>query len=308
MEGKSLTRPRSSSQPPILDYIKRKREGEAEGTELTKRSSRAQKSPPKQATRAEEKDSQQNREMGTEIILQAIEGLRAEMKQEIQALRKENNDFKEMVANERQEWKKEMEDMRNEMSEMKRKMTNMENQGRRDNIVVRGIPEENGNEETWEACAVKVTQLSTQLNVEIKKTDIVRAHRLGRPTDGKTRPIIAKLASWNLKERVMANKKNMKGTNLFIDEDYASETIEEIKHLREAAKRIRDEGKYAAVIFNKLKTDDGFFVWSANQQKLIKVGENIRRKFPRHSARQNGTQEFEYGPGPSNVNNQNFHQ
>ena len=104
------------------------------------------------------------------------------------------------------------------------KIEYQENQSRRNNIRVFGIPESAG--ETWESAETKVKDaIKEKLNIEV---DIERAHRVERRKAGginqhqagaKPRVIVCRLSSWKQKEAVVRKARNEKPEGLFICED-----------------------------------------------------------------------------------------
>ena len=57
----------------------------------------------------------------------------------------------------------------------------------------------------------KVCELVAKLEVNLSLNEIATAHRIGRPLLNKSRPILCKFISKDVKFRVMVNRKNMKG-------------------------------------------------------------------------------------------------
>ena len=69
----------------------------------------------------------------------------------------------------------------------------------------------------WNMCPidntdVAILQICEAIKVDppVQPTDIAVSHRLGRPTEGKTRQVIVKFATRNVRERVYSAKKELK--------------------------------------------------------------------------------------------------
>ena len=108
-------------------------------------------------------------------------------------------------------------------------MEYLENQSRRNNIRVNGIPE--SPRETWEETEKKVIEtVRNKLGVNI---DIERAHKVmrkpkpgnnGQSDSSKPRTIVCRLRDWKQKEQVLRKARKKKPRGLFITEDIALST------------------------------------------------------------------------------------
>ena len=130
------------------------------------------------------------------------------------------------------------------------KITDLENRSRRNNLRIDGLLESQN--ETWADCEAKVQDLikrKLKIKDDIK---IERAHRTGKIAHGKPRTILFKLHSYKDKTTILRSAKRLSGTGIFINEDYAKETVEKRKQLWEEVKKLRREGKYAVLQFDKI--------------------------------------------------------
>ena len=115
------------------------------------------------------------------------------------------------------------------------KMEYLENQSRRNNIRIDGIPEEP--DETWEDTESKAkVALESKLNLPFK-VEIERAHRTGkvnrRSNDNAlfTRPrtVICRLVSWKQKDPILKAARIVKPDGMFVNDDLAAETLQRRK-------------------------------------------------------------------------------
>ena len=137
------------------------------------------------------------------------------------------------------------------------KIEYQENQSRRNNIRVFGIPESAG--ETWEMAETKVKDaIKEKLNIEV---DIERAHRVERrksgginqhQADAKPRVIVCRLSSWKQKEAVVRKARKEKPEGLFICEDLSQATLEKRKPHLEKFKAAKQAGKSAYFVLDRL--------------------------------------------------------
>ena len=134
----------------------------------------------------------------------------------------------------------------------------MEDRTRRNNLRIDGIPE--SNDESWDDTEELVkSMLKTNLNIE--NVTIGRAHRMTtrRERRGKPRTVIIKVLDFKDKTRILRNCKKLKGTNIFIYEDFSAETMEIRKVNWEEVKRLRkEEGKFAILIYDKIYQRDHY--------------------------------------------------
>ena len=72
--------------------------------------------------------------------------------------------------------------------------------------------------------------------LDIENVEIERAHRAGRKSRNKPRTIVCKLLRFNDKQNILRKAKLLKGTKIFINEDYCLDTVEYRKELWEEVK------------------------------------------------------------------------
>jgi hypothetical protein len=178
-----------------------------------------------------------------------------------------------------------------ENGSLRRKLDALENQSRRNNLIVYGVPE--AEHETWEACEDKVVNfVQTDLNID---TDIMieRSHRLGRKRQttsdaahaertaaenvNKPRPIIVKFRSWKDKEKVLHAArgyfKDNRGNGKGVAEDFSEEVREVRRKLVPFLKdqRQKDPTKQVHLRYNKLIIGTKAFVLNDAQDNIVPV-------------------------------------
>ena len=75
--------------------------------------------------------------------------------------------------------------------------------------------------------------------------NIERAHRTGKKKENKDRVIVAKFLNYKDKEMIMKSSKKLKNTGIYINEDFAEETLKKRAELYPLLKKYRSEGKFA---------------------------------------------------------------
>ena len=105
-----------------------------------------------------------------------------------------------------------------------------------------GIKEKVG--ESWEDCEAEVEKLFREkLDIE-DKIIIERAHRAKKTKNSKknqSRTMICCLLNFKDKENILKNCRKLKGTNIFVSEDFSQETLEHRRELWKEVKRLREE-------------------------------------------------------------------
>ena len=121
-------------------------------------------------------------------------------------------------------------------------MIDLEDRSRRNNLRIYGIT--GTNDESWEKCEEHADQVFSQ-KLGLKNIGIERANRVKRKKGDKSkkpRPIVCSLLSFKDKKLILKSANKLKGTNIFIDEDYSFETMKYRKQLWDEVKYLRSQG------------------------------------------------------------------
>ena len=145
--------------------------------------------------------------------------------------------------------------MNNDLTSKALSLEYLENQSRRNNIRVSGIPETF--KETWEDAEMKVKNaVQAKLGIDL---DIERAHRvdrkprLGKSLDtSKPRTIVCKLRDWKQKDLVVRKARKEKPTDLFISEDLSPVTLQKRQRKIPELKAVKEACKIAYFVLDRL--------------------------------------------------------
>ena len=130
------------------------------------------------------------------------------------------------------------------------KLVDLEDRSRRCNLRIDGVTEKKG--ETWEQCEEEIQNVFKE-KLGLENINIERAHRSkGKTSSNKPRTIVCKLLSYKQKKEVLKNAKKLKGSNIFINEDFCFETMQRRKELWEEVKRLRSEGQIAFLNYRSI--------------------------------------------------------
>ena len=136
----------------------------------------------------------------------------------------------------------------------------LESQQRRNNIVVDGIPESPN--EKWSDSEEKVRKMiQEKLHLDQSNICLERVHRTGKPrtltedtTNTRPRTIVVKFLRFKDREAVLQRAKQLKGTNIYLNEDFPEAVRQKRKELLPAMRAARDRGDIAYLRYDKLIT------------------------------------------------------
>lgn len=196
-----------------------------------------------------------------ETVLKAIHEMRQEMRVGFEESNKQNNELKKELGQTRDELKTIKEEMRNKeetwrrekkcledrLQQVEERLESQEREKRRNNIIIRNAKLMNGNlrEETEKFLKEKL----------IIDAHVETAHEISNGT------IIAKMTSWPQKKKVLENKRKLKGTDTYIDNDLTAHERNIQRSLRKMAKEERTKGKLVKVGYKKINIDNVEYKW-----------------------------------------------
>lgn len=133
----------------------------------------------------------------------------------------------------------------------------LDRQARRANIIIDGIPE--AEKENNLATEEKVLEIfKEKLNLDPKTITVEQAWRTGNVnissdgTQGRPRPVIVRFHRTKDRDMVIRNARKLKGTRIFINEDYPEAVRQRRKELLPKMKEARERGDIAFLRYDKL--------------------------------------------------------
>ncbi|KAK7882754.1 hypothetical protein WMY93_028928 [Mugilogobius chulae] len=134
------------------------------------------------------------------------------------------------------------------------KAEHLEGQSKRNNIVIEGIKE--SGKEAMADCEDKVRKLFIEkLQLDHLKIELDRVYRAGKPLSGnleRPRPVVVRFLRLKDKMAVLDRAKRLKGTGIFINEDFPETVRQKRKELLPAMKAARERGDVAYLKYDKL--------------------------------------------------------
>ncbi|XP_047140330.2 uncharacterized protein LOC124815602 [Hydra vulgaris] len=189
-----------------------------------------------------------------------------ENKSKIKNIEKDLNDVKDSLNFQEEKTLEKLKKIKkyvdNEINVLYTRTTDLENRSRRNNLRIDGLVEKPG--ESWSECEIAVKEIFNKSPKISSEVVIERAHRIGPINNKKPRTIVLKFLNFQDKNKILNAVKNLKGTGVYINEDFSQETIEQRRKLWEEVKRLRSEGKNAILNIIKylveiLKSSSAYF-------------------------------------------------
>ena len=124
---------------------------------------------------------------------------------------------------------KKMRDQEQKIKQQERQIEEMEQYSRRNCVVIHGLKHQNEENETEDTDDTAIKFFKNDLNIEVKMTDIDRSHRL----PSKNKPLIVKFVRHNMKSKIFAAKKNLRGKPIYLTESLTKTRLNCIRQLKE---------------------------------------------------------------------------
>lgn len=153
----------------------------------------------------------------------------------------------------------------------------LENVNRKRNVIIYGIREDV--DESFQDLKNKIFWLfNTKMGLEIKREEIDEFFRLGKKNaERRNRPIIVKMTSSWRKTEIMTNKRKLKGSKIYIENDMSEEEIIEKKNMIAEMKEMKSKG-HEAYIKGKLlivkKKDETAIAGSSSAANEMETEQN----------------------------------
>lgn len=181
--------------------------------------------------------------MTNKQLLEAISSLKIEIREEMKSIQTSCKDLCYKLEENMEQMKKKIEEHENILQQQ-------DSEKRRRNIIIHGIEEEETNRKQLEENIIKIIQNILKVQITLPEIDIM--YRLGPKRTEKTRPVIVKFTTQRKVLELLSNRKNLKNTRIYINEDMTKEKAEERKKLVAEMKKYREAGKHAIIKNGKL--------------------------------------------------------
>jgi regulator of replication initiation timing len=156
-------------------------------------------------------------------------------------------------------------DLGKTVKSLEKKVDDLEGRSRRNNLLFYGIPRDP--EETSEKCEEKVKGLINEKMALPNEVLFERVHRLSAKANS---PVIVCCSSFRDKVAIMKSKKNLKGSDVFVGEDFSAGVREIRKALSKFMKEQKNLGKRVSMVFDHLIVDGEKMFLSEDGEGLVK--------------------------------------
>ncbi|XP_076446978.1 uncharacterized protein LOC143284196 isoform X1 [Babylonia areolata] len=202
-----------------------------------------------------------------------LEEMKQELKQEVRelkedyaALRSDLRGVREEMTKlreENEELKKTNKDLCQKLTDCDARIDDLEGRSKRNNLLFYGLPRRPN--ETSADCEGVVQDLLTD---SLDMTDVMEFDRVHRLSSRPDSPVIACCTYYRQKVNILKAKGKLKGTNIFIGEDFSKGVRDIRRRLTPHLKKARQDGKRATMVFNHLLIDGKKFTVD-NNDKLV---------------------------------------
>lgn len=152
----------------------------------------------------------------------------------------------------------------NKVKTIETKISHLDREVRKRNVVIFGISEEFS--DYWELEKFVCNFLLEKLTVDIDVKDIDFVRRIGKNIENRSRPILVGFISFRSKLMVIQNASKLKGSQIFIAQDFSKDVIAIRKNLQPQLTRARQEGKFATLKYDKLIVRDDVQPYNKKRQ------------------------------------------
>ncbi|CAH1116244.1 unnamed protein product [Phaedon cochleariae] len=216
-----------------------------------------------------------------EEILKQIKNMESKIDDKLNAM----HDDLRNIKLENLQIKKENRDLKQEQMRHQVRIDDIEREIRKKNLIIYGIKEERDNPN--ENLRKIVKDIASRIEIGInEREDVADISRMGKSIDNKDRPIMVELKSGSLRNEMLREAKKLKGTGVFLSEDFSKHIQEQRKILKEEMKQARQRGHKANLNYNRLYINgDSYTVESLTLNKQMRAGNVAKENIPLDKSR-----------------------
>lgn len=200
----------------------------------------------------------------------------AGMFQQIDGNMRQMNNKLDVLMTEMKQIKDENKRLKKKVEEQESRIGRLERAVRSKNVVIKGIGEEESENES--SIKEKVNRIIHKIGINVEtERDIDEIRRIGRKETGKKRPVLVKLVRESTRSEILRNARHLKGTTMWIDEDFPKNVQEKRMTLIPRLREARDRGHRAVLKYDKLIVDGEIIVDSDREDEGGERGAGQKR-------------------------------
>lgn len=189
-----------------------------------------------------------------------------ELMREIKELKVSNKEYQEEVLN----IAKENDYLKKQVKSLETRLENMDKHSRQNNVIITGMSMRNDDPQQMRIEMKESLKRYLEVETEIKKVTQINRRIFRVELEHKLE-----------KEKIMKNKnklRKLKQGKIFIDNDLTVLERKIQKHIRDEAKKHKNNGKNVKIGYQKLIVGDEIFAWDIEKEKLVKHSKGNERK------------------------------
>ena len=170
--------------------------------------------------------------------------------------------------------KEENELLKNKVKDQETRIQFMEKEMRKKNLIIKGVADthKEGTKDTEE----KINKIMEKMGLDVRSSkDIDVTMRIGKYREDKARPILVKLTRECTKINILKKSATLKGSDIWIDEDYPKDIQIERNKLLPILKEARSSGQNAYLKYDKLIINNELYT-KADDRKSETINEGRR--------------------------------
>lgn len=144
--------------------------------------------------------------------------------------------------------------LRSDLHKCHKRIASLDDYQRRSNLILEGIPE--AGVESATSLKFKLVELFARLGVpNHDKISLERFHRIGIKSGKGSWPVIVRFSFYSDRSTIWSAKSKLKGTNLFLHEDFCKSTLQERAKLVPILKTARLSDHKCSIVGDSLYLD-----------------------------------------------------
>jgi ribA/ribD-fused uncharacterized protein len=150
--------------------------------------------------------------------------------------------------------------LKSEMIKLKERVIDHENRNRRNCLEFEGIAQDD-NESIQSLERELFVLFSGRMKINTDDIEIENCHRFGSIYQSKPRPVIVRFHSFKMRNKVWNNRKNLKGSRIFVNESFAPEVRDRRRSLWPYMKEAWKVNAKARLVVDKLNIEGQYYTY-----------------------------------------------